>query len=374
MEKIDENFINYFNMLKIKKRDLYFFDIITPKEVIVSEWLSFILNPSINGVGNKPIEKLLEALDIIKELDEFDFISTNTEVTTDNNQRMDIVIKYDGLWIVIENKIESHESGFQTVAYYNYIESIRDNNEVIYIYLKPNYNNSIPRESNFKVLTYSKLLKKLKEISEFDYYEKDKYKYLKEFLVSGDRFMKNEELDFNESILFYMNNKEKMHEIEQEYKSQNRRLHDKIRYDILNELNERRGHYLTDDDKGTSPRNYMQFYKDNWNNTNHMGAHFELLFHTDELLSDKIKCDVVLHLENRITENEMHEFEKRGITRNRSLAFDNNKNMPIKNSFELDFSSNKVYKESIYRILYELNILMDEYEGLVNSIMSNKYM
>lgn len=369
MVKIDDNFKELFNMLKIEKRQLNFFDIISPKEVIVSEWLSFIFNPSINGVGNKPVEKLLESVNVSKDLNEFEFISTDTEVTTDTNQRMDIVIKYSGLWIVIENKVESHENGYQTEAYYKYMESIKDSNDVIYVYLKPNYNISIPKQSKFIVLTYNKLISKLKEISEFDYKEKDKYKYLKEFLISGDRFMRNEELEFNSAVLFYINNKDKMKQIEQEYKEQNKRLHEKIRYDVLNIINEKRKVYITDDDRGTNPRTYIQFYKEGWKNKNHNGAHFELLFHTDQLLYDKINCDVVVHLEGKVTDEDMEKFANSGISRKKSQAFINGN--PISIPIELSFISNETYKESLNKIVIELEKEIDEYESIIDNILVN---
>ena len=370
---MDNNFKELFNMLKIEKRQINFFDIISPKEVIVSEWLSFIFNPSINGVGNKPVEKLLESLNIENDLNKYEFISTNTEVTTDTNQRMDIVIKYEGLWIVIENKVDSHENGYQTEAYYKYIESIKEDNEVFYIYLKPNYNISIPKEKNFKVLTYNKLINKLKEISEFDYKEKDKYKYLKEFLVSGDRFMNNEEVDFNDAVLFYMNNKDKMNQIELEYKKQNKRLFEKIKYDVLNYLNEKEDKYLTDEDKGTNLGTYIQYFKKNWKNEDHRGAHLEIVFNTNQILTNKINCDVALHLEGSLPEEYIEKFSKIGITRKEinyyKLAFKDDK--PISNTIELHFISNESYKESINKIENELIKLIGEYESILDNILAN---
>ncbi len=373
MNIIDDNFIELFNMLKIEKKQMNFFDIISPREVTVSEWLSFILNPSINGVGNKPVEKLLESLGISRDLDEYEFDSTNTEVTTDNNQRMDIVIKYKGLWIIIENKVDSLENGYQTEAYYKYIESIKEDNEVFYIYLKPNYNISIPKEKNFIVLTYNKLINKLKEISEFDYYEKEKYKYkyLKEFLVSGDRFMSNEEVDFNNAVLFYMNNKDKMNQIELEYKKQNKRLFDKVKYDVLNHINEKEDKYFTIEDKGTNLPTYIQYFKRNWKNEDHKGAHFELVFNTNQLLASKINCDVSLHLEGGLLEEDIEKFSKVGITRKSfnyyKLAFMNEE--PIKSSVELSFTSNEKYKESLNIIFVELDKLIDTYEKVIDDVL-----
>ena len=370
MRTIDDNFIELFNKLVIDKKNISFFDIISPKEVLISEWLSFIFDPSRNGVGNLTIEKLLHSVNIDKELSELEFISTETEVSTDKGQRIDLLIKYNGLWIVIENKIDSHENGNQTKDYYEYIESKKNNNEVVYIYLKPNYNDSIPKSEHFMVLTYSRLIEELKSISEFDYQEMNKYKYLKEFLVSGDMFMENDELDINDTIRFYIKNKDTMSKIEQEYVKQNKRLHKKLRYDILNFINEKRNDsYYTDDDKSVFPRSYIQYFKSDWKNETHTGAHFELLFHTDKLLSDEINCEIVLHLEGKITEEDMNRFSEKGIARNRTLAYDLKKEKPICYAVELNFYSIEHYNNSLEKIKSLLMELIEEYEKVIDEVL-----
>lgn len=366
MHTIDDNFIFIFNNLKVMKQNFNFFDIISPKEVIISEWLSFIFDPSRNGVGNTTINKLLEAVDINQDLDNYEFISTETEVSTGNGRRMDILIKYDGLWIVIENKIESFENNYQTKDYYNYIESIKEDNKVIYIYLKPNYNNSLPKETRFKVLTYGKLINKLKQISEFEYQDKNKYKYLKEFLLSGDRFMRKEELDYNEAVLFYINNKDKMELIENEYKKQNRRLNEKLRYDILNIINASKKNYYTDDRTSTTPRNYIQYFKNDWYN-NEYNVHFELLFPSEKILASNIKCSVVLHIEGKNTKDIMERFKKYNISKNRSLA--NIDGKPIKIDINIDFSSISNYDESVESIKQALFELIDKYEKIIDAVV-----
>lgn len=371
---IDKNFEKLLKSIKIIEKDINFFDIISPKEVMVSEWLSFLFDPSRNGVGNLTINKLLESINIDYNLDELNFIKTNTEEVTNKGQRMDIVIKYDGLWIVIENKIESEENGQQTEDYYNYIESIKENNRIIYIYLKPNYNKSIPKkqwnkDNGFIVLTYSSLIEKLKEISEFDYNERGKYKYLKEFIISGDRFMKNEKLEYNDAVMFYINNKQKMESIEQEYKKQNKKLHEKLRYDVLNYLNEFSNGYKTDDERGINPRNYIQYYKDGWKNENYNGAHFEILFQNEKILSDQVECNIVLHLENHITEEYLEKLKEKGITKNRSIAFDNNKNFSISYKLKLDFSSYENYDTSLQTIIEYLKKIITEYENILDEVL-----
>ena len=199
-----------------------------------------------------------------------------------------------------------------------------------------------------------------------DYIEKYKYKYLKELLISGDMFMKNEELDYNDAVLFYMKNKDKMRQIEIDYKSQNKKLHNMIRYDVLNYLNDNRSDYCTDDDKGTTPRVYIQFFKKKWNSRGELRVHFELLFNTELILSDKVKCDVVLHIEGKPTNEDMELFAKKGITRRKTLACYNNE--PICSSLELSFSSKEAYKESINKMINELEKLLNKYEKILDEI------
>ena len=333
MIELDENFKQFFNLLNIHNKTFDFFDIISPKEVLVSEWLAFLLNPSINGVGNLTIQKLLDSVQIDKNIEEYSFISTNTEVSTDKNQRMDIVIKYDRLWIVIENKIESLENGNQTEEYYNYIESTKEDNEVIYIYLKPNYNSSVPKEKEFIILTYNQLINKLKEISEFDYKEKEKYKYLKEFILSGGRFMNNEEFEVSDSLLFYINNIEKFESIQQEYKTSNRNMLTMISNRIVDALNENIEKYQYTKNTNT----FIQFYKENWNNKNHQGIHFEWYFTTNNVIGKEMDSIVVLHIESNITEEEKERLKEFGITTQSTTACYHD--IPVKESIHLSFTT-----------------------------------
>ena len=65
--------------------------------------------------------------------------------------------------------------------------------------MKPNYNNSIPKKlfkgnNGFRILTYNVLIQKLKQISEFEYIEKDNFiEYINKRLTIEE----NEEMKFN---------------------------------------------------------------------------------------------------------------------------------------------------------------------------------
>jgi len=359
-------------------KNIHFFDIIKPHETLISEWLSFIFNPYVNGVGNKTVSLLLNSIGEYNiNLDEQEFIETKIEVSTDSLRRIDILINYSNLLIVIENKIDSYENNNQTEHYYNFIESIKDNKEVIYIYLKPEYNRSVPMKlkndnvNGFVILNYNKLLNSLKCITIDDYSgeERYKYKYLKEFIESSESLMnkENNKIEFNESVNFYVNNMNKINKILNEYKIQNELLNKKIRYDILN--SESLNGYRTDDDISTSLRNYIQYYKSNWYNEKHNGIHFEIIFSKREIFGQKVKVFVVLHIEHLIGDEILNKFKDNNIIRNRSLAFDLSRNVPIKIELECDFTTIDKIDESINLMRDAICDLKDKYEKVIDDIV-----
>ena len=144
MENI-EKLIENLKKIDIKDSGITVLDILNKShydENFISDWLAFIFNPEINGIGNRPISSLMNSLDIsksniqnedikrewsnnIKELkdtiNEQKFIGIEREKVIDDNKRIDMLIKYSNTWIVIENKINSKENGTQTKNYYNYI-------------------------------------------------------------------------------------------------------------------------------------------------------------------------------------------------------------------------------------------------------------
>ena len=365
MEILDNSFKQLFDLLKVDNKKFDFFDIIPPKEVLISKWIEFILNPELNGIGNLPIKKLLEILNENIELDEYEFKSIDTEVSTDTLKRIDILIKYEGLWIVIENKIDSYENGNQTNEYYNYIESIKESNEVIYIYLKPNYNNSTPLNKNFKIITYDYFINKLKEISEFDYKEKEKYKYLKEFIISGGRFMKNEEMEITDSLKFYINNIDKFEAITEEYKNKNKKIINMLSNAITDSLNEEELKYQYSKNTNT----YIQIYKDNWDNLNHQGVHFEILFETPNIVGKVFNANIVLHIEKNIKEDKLIRFKENNITVKSTLGYYHEE--PIKKTITVDFTSYDKIQQSIDLIILVFKEYALKYEKIIDKSLED---
>lgn len=227
------------NSIKVKKLQKNFLDVISRNrydENLISNWLSFLLNPEINGVGNKPLYAMLNALKLDNNIDIQKFKTIDREKTTDTNKRMDLLIKYSNTWIIIENKINSAENGIQTKDYYEYImkqyEVISGKVEPIFIYLKPNYNKSIPSEKSFKEITYGDFIIQLRKIKETDFEEPSKYRYLDEFIRVGECYMKQEEFEINDEIKFYVKNYEKLLQIEKDYTETNQLFVNKLINDL----------------------------------------------------------------------------------------------------------------------------------------------
>ena len=99
----------------------------------------------------------------------------------------------------------------------------------------------------------------------------------------------------------------------------------------------------------------------------HNSIHFEIVFKSDKILSNKLEADVVLHIEGAVTEEELNKFKQIGITKNRSLAYHNNK--PVSYKIDLDFSSKDKYNESLIKIENALDKLVNEYEHIIDNLL-----
>lgn len=359
---LDNKFVEELLNLKPNEKQFDFFDIIPPKEILISKWVEFILNPKVNGIGNNPLQSLIDLTKNHYNLCDYEFVSSETEVSTDNQKRIDILLKYNGLWIAIENKIDSLENCEQTNEYFKYIEKTKSENEVVYIYLKPNYNKSLPINKNFIVVTYNDFINELKKINESDYNDIIKFKYLNEFIISGGRFMRNEEIEITESIKFYAKEFDRITAIEDEYNNQNKKLLEKITNDIQEYMNNNFSGYKT-----LRSGNYIQIFKDGWNNEKRNGVHYEVKFKNNKIIGRKMNADVVLHIEHSLSEEQLNGFKSVDITKHGSQALI--KGEEIKTILSLNFTSSDHINKSISLINQELSKLAQKYESLIDEKM-----
>lgn len=94
--------------------------------------------------------------------------------------------------------------------------------------------------------------------------------------------------------------------------------------------------------------NYIQIYKDTWNNQKYDGVHFEIVFNDFKLLGRTMTTHIVLHIERRVTEEQLEKFKQLNITKHGLQAYLNDKEIKI--TYELNFSNYDEINNSINTI------------------------
>lgn len=409
MKSIEE-LIENLKKIDIKGSEITVLDILNKShydENFISDWLAFIFNPEINGIGNKPICSLINSLDISKsnvqnkdikigwsnDIKEFKdtinvqkFIGIEREKVIDDNKRIDVLIKYSNTWIIIENKINSMENGTQTRNYYKYIMKKKKEAEneltsgkinVIFIYLKPNYNKSEPSDENFIPLTYSQLFMQICKINEHDYNEKEiyKYKYLEELERMMKNYMKEEEFDLNNiAIKTYINYSKEIASIKEQYINNNKILVQKIVTEIENLFNKDNGYEINKKNNDT----LIQIGRTTWKNGNKNGyfngIHYEVNFiEKNNILGfDNVELSIALHIEENINDIELEKLNKETnigkIPKDRLNAYDYEKDKLIEYTEKYNFTNEKFINQSIEKIINRLKSIDKEYCKKIDSV------
>ncbi len=413
MENI-EKLIENLKKIDIKDSGITVLDILNKShydENFISDWLAFIFNPEINGMGNKPICSLINSLDIsksnvqnedikigwsndIKEfkdtVNEQKFIGIEREKVIDDNKRIDVLIKYSNTWIIIENKINSKENGTQTRNYYRYIMKKKKETEkeltsgkinVIFIYLKPNYNKSEPSDENFIPLTYSQLFMQICKINEHDYNEKEmyKYKYLEELERMMKNYMKEEEFDLsNIAIKTYINYSKEIASIEEQYSNNNKILVQKIVTEIENLFNKDNRYEINKKNNDT----LIQIGRITWKNENKNGLfngiHYEVSLKNNILGFENVELSIALHIEGNINNKELEKLKEINIGKmpkdrindneDRISAYDYEKDEKVRYTEKYNFSNEKFINQSIEKIINRLESIDKEYCKKIDSV------
>ncbi len=413
MKSIEE-LIENLKKIDIKGSEITVLDILNKShydENFISDWLAFIFNPEINGMGNKPICSLINSLDIsksnvqnedikigwsndIKEfkdtVNEQKFIGIEREKVIDDNKRIDVLIKYSNTWIIIENKINSKENGTQTRNYYRYIMKKKKETEkeltsgkinVIFIYLKPNYNKSEPSDENFIPLTYSQLFMQICKINEYDYNEKEmyKYKYLEELERMMKNYMKEEEFDLNNiAIKTYINYSKEIASIEEQYSNNNKILVQKIVTEIENLFNKDNRYEINKKNNDT----LIQIGRITWKNENKNGLfngiHYEVSLKNNILGFDNVELSIALHIEGNINNKELEKLKEINIGKmpkdrindneDRISAYDYEKDEKVRYTEKYNFTNEKFINQSIEKIINRLESIDKEYCKKIDSV------
>lgn len=320
-------------------------------EVLTSKYLEFILDE--RNTSRDILKQILKATqrnaetNFIELLESSAFEDIKTEDSISAQSRLDIIIKYSNLWIVIENKIHAFESREnQTLDYEKQLNLLNSNNIPIkYIYLKPNYNKSHPSNDHFAEMNYSELFEILTNIKQNELRDKDSYLFLQDFIKhTKEFFMKGNQIDFNdEALQVYFENKNKIDYVIENYKVQSL----KLKTLLLESISAR-----FPDFKIYNTIGFIQIFKENWQNHDNTGIHFEILpdkSNLDSLLgTNKVKLNFVLHNE-----------------KNTKLKYPSIKSQLL-SSKEFMFNNNEKIQESLENILLELKKIINTHADSID--------
>ena len=264
-----EKFIQKLQAVNLKDREVSynFLDVIkkVDNENIISEWLAFLFDSKKCGSA-LPLKYFCNYIDV-------DFVNGEVEIereyTLDNRRRIDILIKLENAWIVIENKINSMECNEQTVDYEYKIknETNGQNVSLYYVYLKPTYNKSKPTNDNFKIMTYGDLATIWKNINKDDFNPKENYVYFSEFIkLIKERYAMSKELQFDENTKLFIEFSEQLNAVEKSFNDSCQVVKEKL-MNLLNIVFPAEESWII-----SFHSEYIQFYKANWGSE----LHFEI--------------------------------------------------------------------------------------------------
>lgn len=342
---------NKIKRIKIKKIPTTFLSIINKNfdEVTISRCMAFLLNPEYTTL--KIIEQLLDIAQ--HKNDETNFVqlfndnttvfeSVDIEEAISSRSRIDILIRFSTFWIVIENKINSYENNDQSLKYEEDLRKITKL-PIKYICLKPQYNQCNMKNERFSNILYNQIVDILKSISKYDMEQTENYYYIEDFIKHMEGFLMSEnELQISEDVEFYIDNRNIIDNILINYKKQCELVRNKLHEMVKNKFGEEYDTYC-------SKYGYIQIWKNNWNNENYNGIHYELLCDFNHIIGYDINVKFAMHNEGK-TKKIYPQIEHKTIKENK-YKFDNSKN--IENSL------NEIVNE-IYNIAEERNMVIDE--------------
>ena len=228
-------------------------------ENFISSWLAYLFNPSRNGLGTFPLEKLFEAYDggehlknLLEAYDEGKHALEDFDIEVEREEsfskgkakkrRIDILIyvkKSDKLIqiIGIENKLRTGEGYKQTEEYFDSLKQIAEeafNKKPVCIYLHPEQNPpGISKHEGFEAITYRTLVEKLKTIPTEIKRDARKSFYLEEFIMYAEEFLMVNAISNNEIVEIYRKHKKTLENAKEAYDSYARRFDEGFLRDVI---------------------------------------------------------------------------------------------------------------------------------------------
>jgi hypothetical protein len=245
-------------------------------EDYISDYLAYILNPQLNGIGFEPLKKLVEAADG-EWREEYeasaDEVFVKREFTFHNGRRIDLLINvFDSLIVGIEHKVFTEEHGKQTIVYEEEIKMLFPHHQHVLIFLTPNKKEALANK--FKAIGYEDLILLLKSV-QFDYLKNIKKSVLYQDFITHleENFMKKNTLVLSEKTKLYLENAKMIEDLRQSFEKD----YEMILNYILNMMK----NYLEQYDGNewflnmNVDRGFQQITKKDWN-VKGLYIHFEL--------------------------------------------------------------------------------------------------
>lgn len=258
----------------------------TYNENYISDFLAYIIDPNLNGVGIEPLRKLIVAAggEWSQEYDGFtDEVFITREYAFDNLRRIDLLIKFgDSLVIGIEHKVFSEEHNEQTIVYAEKIKKKFSDCNHVMIFLTPDKREALSKE--FKVMGYKELLFLLKGV-QFDYLKDIKKSVLYQDFITHleENFVEEKTFNLSKKTNLYLRNAEMIEDLRDSFDKDYEEILNYIMNTIKNHLeNFDENEWIID---SSIERGYQKIYKEKWK-VKDLDIHFELSISKRKLVSN----------------------------------------------------------------------------------------
>ena len=257
-------------------------------ENAISDYLAYILDPEVNGVGHEPLIRFLKLIGRPIELSDSDDVYIQREYLLDNNRRIDFLIEINEEHIIaIEHKVFSSEHGDQTVDYEKEInQSFSDKAEDIqYVFLSPGGRKAI--NPHFISVSYADLVFLLKQ-TKIDFTKDIRKAVLFNeiiFHLEG-YFLSNKGIKLSEESRLYIDYFKTINDLTNKFEEDFKRILTYIESVIKNYFNNNIGGTEWKVDF-SEKRSYHQIFRPHWK-TKELDIHFEVKFDQRRLVNGEL--------------------------------------------------------------------------------------
>lgn len=187
-------------------------------ELFIAQYLAYVLDSKLNGVGIEPLRLLLTELggtDV-----EFEVVELHREYTFQNGRRIDLLLLIDKVIVLgIEVKIFAQESDQQTSDYARSIRNQFPNHQHYFVFLSPDGRKA--RSQDFYPLSFLRLWELLKEIRYEWISDLRRAVIWEDFLTHLEEYIMKQEarLELSEKTKLYLEHYEMIVDLKKSYEA-----------------------------------------------------------------------------------------------------------------------------------------------------------